>query len=104
LIPFFTVSPLSYKETMPNIKSAKKRLKQNRVRNARNRALRTTVRKRCKKVVKTVKEGNLHEAQTAFAVAVKTLDKMGAKRILHKNAAARKKSRLSKILKKLKAA
>jgi len=89
---------------MPNIKSAKKRLKQNRVRNARNRALRTTVRKRCKKVIKTVKEGNLEEAQTAFATAVKTLDKMGAKRILHKNAAARKKSRLSKMLKKLKTA
>jgi len=89
---------------MPNIKSAKKRLKQNLVRNSRNRSLRTTVRKRCKNVAKTVKEGNLQEAQTAFAVAVKTLDKMGAKRILHKNAAARKKSRLSKMLKKLKAA
>ena len=79
-------------------------MKQNLVRNARNRSLRTTVRKRCKKVVNTVKEGNLQEAQTAFAVAVKTLDKMGAKRILHKNAAARKKSRLSKMLKKLKTA
>ena len=89
---------------MPNIKSAKKRLKQNLVRNARNRSLRTTVRKRCKKVASTVKEGNLQEAQTAFDVAVKTLDKMGAKRILHKNAAARKKSRLSRLLKKLKTA
>ncbi len=88
---------------MPNIKSAKKRLKQSLVRNARNRALRTTIRKRCKKVLKTVGAGNLQDAQASFADAVKTLDKMGDKGIIHKNAAARKKARLSKMLKKLKA-
>lgn len=89
---------------MPNIKSAKKRLKQTAVRNARNRALRTTIRNRCKKVLKSVAASNLQEAQAAFDVAVKTLDRMGAKGIVHKNTAARKKSRLSARLKKLKAA
>lgn len=89
---------------MPNIKSAKKRLRQTAVRNARNRSLRTTMRNRCKKVIKLVKETNIEEAQDAFAVAVRNLDKMGAKGIIHKNTAARKKSRLSKMLKKLKTA
>ena len=89
---------------MPNIKSAKKRLKQSLVRNARNRSLRTSIRKRCKKVVSAVGTGQLQDAEAAFTVAVKTLDKMGAKRIIHKNAAARKKSRLSKMLKKMKTA
>lgn len=89
---------------MPNIKSAKKRLKQNKVRRDRNRALRTSVRNRCKKVVKFSAEGNSEQAQSAYADAVKILDKMGAKKIIHKNAAARKKSRLSAMLKKLKTA
>ncbi|MGL6194785.1 MAG: 30S ribosomal protein S20 [Thermoguttaceae bacterium] len=88
---------------MPNTTSAKKRLKQNKVLRERNRSLRTTVRNRCKKVVKFAGANNLQEAETAFADAVKTLDRMGAKKILHKNAAARKKSRLSAMLKKLKA-
>ena len=87
---------------MPNIASAKKRLRQNKVRRDRNRSLRTIVRNRCKKVLKAMSSGNFEEAESLFAAAVKTLDKMGSKRILHKNAAARKKSRLSARLKKLK--
>lgn len=89
---------------MPNIRSAKKRLRQTVVRNARNRSLRTNMRNRCKKVIKSAKEVNLQEAQDAFVVAARTLDKMSAKGIIHKNAAARKKSRLSAMLKKLKTA
>ena len=89
---------------MPNIKSAKKRLKQSKVRRDRNRALRTVIRNRCKKFLKTVSTGEVKDAETSFVDAVRVLDKMGAKRIIHKNVAARKKSRLSARLKKMKAA
>ncbi len=88
---------------MPNTTSAKKRLRQNKIRRDRNRSLRTSVRNRCKKLIKTANTGNLQETESLFLDAVKTLDKMGAKRIIHKNAAARKKSRLSAMLKKMKA-
>lgn len=87
---------------MPNTTSAKKRLRQNKVRRDRNRSLRTTVRNRCKKLVKSVGTGNVQESEVLFVDAVQVLDKMGAKGIIHKNAASRKKARLSALLKKLK--
>lgn len=87
---------------MPNIASAKKRLRQNIATRDRNRSSRSFVRNRCKNVVGAVKAGNIEDADNFFRVAVKALDQAGAKRIIHKNAAARKKSRLSAMIKKLK--
>lgn len=87
---------------MPNIKSAKKRLRQNIATRERNRAARSYVRNRCKNVVKAVRDGNLENVDELFRVAVKTLDQAGAKKIIHKNAAARKKSRLSALIRKMK--
>ncbi len=87
---------------MPNIKSAKKRLRQNVATRERNRASRSFVRNRCKNVLKAVKEGKIEEANTFFRLAVKALDQAGAKKIIHKNAAARKKSRLSAMIRKMK--
>jgi small subunit ribosomal protein S20 len=87
---------------MPNIKSAKKRLRQNIATRERNRANRSFVRNRCKNVVKAVREGNVEEANQLFREAVKSLDQAGAKKTIHKNAAARKKSRLSALIRKLK--
>ncbi|MDR0704144.1 MAG: 30S ribosomal protein S20 [Planctomycetaceae bacterium] len=87
---------------MPNIKSAKKRLRQNITARERNRANRSFVRNRCKNVVKAVREGNAEEADQLFRIAVKSLDQAGAKKTIHKNAAARKKSRLSALIRKLK--
>lgn len=89
---------------MPNIASAKKRLRQNIVLRERNKSFRSKLRNRCKKVVKLVAAANQAEAESNFLLAVKILDKAGAKKIIHKNAAARKKSRLSKLLKKMKTA
>jgi len=88
---------------MPNIKSAKKRLKQSLARRDQNRSFRTKMRNRCKSVVKLVVAGNVQDAETKLTEAVRLLDRAGAKKIIHKNAAARKKSRLSRMLKKLKA-
>jgi len=87
---------------MPNITSAKKRLRQNIALRERNRARRSFVRNRCKNVVKAVLAGSVEDADRLFREAVKALDQASSKRIVHRNAAARKKSRLSAMIKKLK--
>ena len=80
---------------LPNIKSAKKRVQISEARNARNRAERSALRTTLKKFDAAVTEGNRTEAEGAYKVAVKTVDKAVAKGILHKNNAARKKSALT---------
>jgi small subunit ribosomal protein S20 len=87
---------------MPNIKSAKKRLRQNIVRRARNRSLRSAVRTQCRKVGEAVESGDLARAETEFRLAAKKLDRAGARNVIHGNAAARLKSRMSAKIKALK--
>lgn len=87
---------------MPNIKSAAKRLKQSIVRNERNRSAKKSLRTECKKVLAAVSAGDAEKAEAEFRSATKLIDKTAAKRIIHKNAAARVKSRLSARVKKLK--
>jgi len=87
---------------MPNIASAKKRLRQNIAIREQNRSKRSFVRNRCKNVVQAVRQGNIEDADKLFREAVKALDQASSKRIVHKNAAARKKSRLSAMIRKLK--
>jgi len=89
---------------MPNTRSAKKRLRQNLVRRARNRSIKRSVRTQCRKVREAVAAGDLEAAQTEFRLAAKKLDRAGAKNIIHRNAAARTKSRLSAKIKALKQA
>jgi len=87
---------------MPNIKSAKKRLRQNLRLRARNRSGKHALRTQCRKVREAVQDGNLEQAQAQFRLASKVLDQAGSKRIIHRNAAARLKSRLSARVKQLK--
>lgn len=87
---------------MPNIKSAKKRLRQNIATRERNRSARSYVRNRCKNVVKAVSEGRTEDADQLYRLAVKTLDQAGAKKLIHKNTVARKKSRLAAMIRKMK--
>lgn len=87
---------------MPNIKSAKKRLKQSVVRNARNRSTKRSINTEYKKVIAAVAAGNAEQAEAELRVVAKKVDKAAAKRIIHVNAAARVKSRLSAKVKKLK--
>jgi len=89
---------------MPNTRSAKKRLRQNLVRRARNRSVKRSVRTQCRKVREAVAAGDLEAAQTEFRLAAKKLDRAGAKNVIHCNAAARTKSRLSAKIKALKQA
>ena len=80
---------------MPNIKSAKKRVAIAEVRNVRNKADKSALKTALKKFEAAAAEGNRTEAEGAYKVAVKTVDKAVAKGILHKNNAAHKKSSLT---------
>ena len=86
---------------MANIKSAKKRAKQTIVRNARNNAQRSQLRTAVKKVLKAL---DATGAQEAFAVAQPILDRFSARGVIHKNKAARHKSRLTARIKALQTA
>jgi small subunit ribosomal protein S20 len=80
-----------------NIKSQIKRNKQNAARRERNKAVRSELRTREKNAVATASAGG-DEATTAARTAQKRIDKAAAKGVIHKNAAARRNSRLAKRL------
>jgi small subunit ribosomal protein S20 len=79
---------------MPNIASAKKNMRKSRAAQVRNRAQRSTLRTALKKARS---EGSTPEA---MATAVTLLDRAARKGLVHKNAAARRKSRMAKAAKK----
>ncbi|WP_108669587.1 30S ribosomal protein S20 [Peribacillus acanthi] len=82
---------------MPNIKSAIKRVKtteKNRVQNATAKSAMRTAVKNAEATIAI----NDENAKDALLLAVKKLDKAASKGLIHKNAAARKKSRLTKKL------
>ncbi|PJK14791.1 30S ribosomal protein S20 [Lysobacteraceae bacterium NML07-0707] len=89
---------------MANIKSAQKRAKQTIVRNARNNSQRSMLRTSVKKVLKALQAGDAEAAAAAFAVAQPLLDRFASRGLIHKNKAARHKSRLNARIKALKAA
>ena len=88
---------------MPNCDSAKKRLRQNVVRRERNKSIKSAVKTQVKKVIAATQAGDIETAEAQFRLAAKYLDRAGAKRVIHKNAAGRKKSRLQKAIKAAKA-
>jgi small subunit ribosomal protein S20 len=83
---------------MPNTKNAKKDLRQNQTRRLRNRSNRTSLRTVIKNARIAAAGDDSEAAQAAFRLAVKRLDQAAAKHLIHKNKAARTKSRLSKLL------
>ena len=86
---------------MANIKSAKKRAKQAVVRNMRNTGQRSMLRTAVKKVLKALDANDAAGAQAAFAVAQPILDRFSSRGLIHKNKAARHKSRLTARIKAL---
>ncbi|AZU00968.1 MULTISPECIES: 30S ribosomal protein S20 [Brevibacterium] len=80
---------------MANIKSQIKRIKTNEKARQRNKAVRSEVRSYVRVVRENIAAGNKEEAQQAYAVAARKLDKAVSKGVLHKNNAANRKSRLS---------
>lgn len=83
---------------MANTKSALKRLRSARRRYLRNRVYRSGARTAIKKARLLIQSGRLEEAQEAVRKAVSVLDKAAEKGIIHKNNAARRKSRLMQAL------
>lgn len=84
---------------MPNSPSAKKRQRTNEERRIRNRAVKSAIKTQVKKVTAAVTAGKVDEGEAALRLATKRLDRAAAKGVIHKNAAARTKSRLSARLK-----
>jgi small subunit ribosomal protein S20 len=81
---------------MPIIKSAIKRVRQQKVRRARNVETKTEVRKQIKLFRADVSAADLKKAQADLVAAVSKLDRAVKRGVLHKNTAARKKSQLTK--------
>lgn len=84
---------------MANIKSAKKRARIAEKARLRNKAYKTAMKTRIKRFEKALESGDIEKAQPALRDASSFLDKLVSKGIIHRNAAARKKSRLCKKLK-----
>jgi small subunit ribosomal protein S20 len=84
---------------MPNTLSAKKRLRQNEKIRLRNRSAKSTMRSQLRRVREAVQAGDSEKAQTEFRIAQKKIDQAASKNLLHKNTAARTKSRLVKLIK-----
>jgi small subunit ribosomal protein S20 len=83
---------------LANTKSAIKRLRSAERRRLRNRTYRGRARTYVKKAQSLMDEGRLEEAREAVRVATSVLDKAAEKGIIHKNNAARRKSRLMQRL------
>ena len=79
---------------MPNIKSVKKDVIRSRERNLRNRAAKSTMRTFVKKANTAIASGNAEIITPTLSQTVSVLDKIAKRGIIHKNAAARRKSRL----------
>ena len=85
---------------MPNTPTAKKALRQNEKNRLRNRAQRSALRTAIKKVRLAAAGTDDAATQEAYRLVTKKLDQAAAKHLIHKNAAARTKSRLAKLISK----
>ena len=83
---------------MPNIKSAKKRVIVTKTKTLQNKIFKTELKTDIKKFNAAVAAGDAALAQETYKVAVKKIDQAAARGIIHKNAAARKKSQFTKAI------
>jgi len=82
---------------MPNIKSAKKRMRSNAKKADVNTLVTGSMKTAVKKFERAVKEGNKEEAANKLNIAIQRIDKAMSSGLVHKNKAARLKSRLTKM-------
>jgi small subunit ribosomal protein S20 len=80
---------------MPHTRSAKKRLRQNEKRRLRNRAAKKQIKLQVRAFLEAVQAGDAAKTQAEYNSVAKRLDKAAAKRVIHPNTAARKKSKLA---------
>jgi small subunit ribosomal protein S20 len=84
---------------MANIKSARKRARQAVVRRDHNMSLRTAARSAIKDVKKAIAKGDKKAATAALVKSQAVIDRIASKGVMHRNAAARQKSRLAHAIK-----
>jgi len=84
---------------MPNTRSAKKRVRQNRRHRARNRWRKQRMRGAIKTASERILHGSAEEAEAAFRKACSEIDRAARRGVIHRNNAARKKSQLNARLK-----
>ncbi len=82
---------------MPNIKSAKKRMRSNAKKADVNTLVYSSMKTAIKKVEKEVKAGNKEAVDNNLNIAIQRIDKAMSSGLIHKNKAARLKSRLTKM-------
>lgn len=81
---------------MPNIKASILSVKRDEKRHAKNAAEKSRVRTASRRVLEAIESGNVEQAQESLRLACKTIDQAAANHVYHRNAAARRKSRLAK--------
>jgi len=86
---------------MPNIKSSEKRAQIGKVRNARNKADKSALKTTLKKFDAAAAGGDQAAAAASHKIAVKSVDRAVSKGLIHKNNAARKKSKMAKKMNSL---
>ncbi len=84
---------------MANSAQARKRARQSEKQRQHNTSLRSEFRTAVKKIIKAVEAGDKAAAQTVYQQSVSVIDSIADKKIVHKNKAARHKSRLSAAIK-----
>ena len=83
---------------MPNIKSAKKRVRVTAAKTLQNKMVKTQLKNAIKKYTVALEAGDMEAAQATYKAAVKKIDQAAAYGIIHKNQAAHKKSQFTKKL------
>jgi len=83
---------------MPHTKSAKKHLRQSASRREHNKSVKREIKKQTRKVLEALQANQPDQAKSEFAKVSRKLDRAGAKNILHPNTAARRKSRLARLI------
>ena len=86
---------------MPQSKSAKKTVRKNEEQRMANKAVKSSMRSQVKRVEEAIEAGDKDKAQVEMKLAVTKLDKAAKTNIIHKNQAARRKSRLQKVVDQL---
>ena len=83
---------------MPHTPSAKKSIRQDAKRRMRNRTTKKAIKLQLRKLTEPAKDTSLDQLQAELKIAIRKLDKAAARRVIHPNTAARKKSQLTRLL------
>ena len=86
---------------MPQSQSAKKTVRKNEEQRMANKAVKSSMRSQVKKVHSAIEAGDKDKAQAEMRLATREMDKAAKTNIIHKNQAARRKSRLQKAVDKI---